>query len=353
MSTTHKEIEDSYIFTYNGANKIHDILISEGFKTNPDPIFIKDYYLDNEIRFRQEKDLFNSVTLCSKDGNKNTIRTETNIPANIDPKDIDTFFNTIGSSAKLKVIKNRYFYTHDIQTNWKISVDYVQQPAKLAIFEIERDEYFGDNTCSQWFSCLFEERGQFIKCPLNAVEYFNRKIGICGAPSSGKSETAKIISHKLNTQLGMNSFHVTEYATSFIQKYKRPPSFADQILIWLGQHNRENDSSKANIILSDCPSFLSYIYMLIADKPEMSEETSLYMSKIYKRVLFDMVKYTDMIFLELQDYNENGIRYQSPEQAMFIEKKIKEFLVGHNIKYNKYSFNDVDKIINDLFYLNF
>ena len=109
---------------------------------------------------------------------------------------------------------------------YHVTVDFLTRPMKLAVLEIEAIDEAAYPVPFDITKRLFGE--QLKECPLCSYSLFKRKIGICGGPSSGKSETAKIISHILITKYCANSFHVTEFATSFIQKYNRNPQFLDQ-----------------------------------------------------------------------------------------------------------------------------
>lgn len=166
------------------------------------------------------------------------------------------------------------------------------------------------------------------------------------------SESAKILSHVLNTDFRANSFHVAEFATTFIQKYDKTPNFWEEFFIWHGQHEREHNATTADIVISDCPTFLTYIYLLHLPKDKFSLATALVLAKMYKRVLFDVEWYSDIIFLELKEYRENKVRYQSLEEALIIEKRIKMFLDDHRISYTTYDYSQSDKILTDLFYIN-
>jgi len=191
-----------------------------------------------------------------------------------------------------------------------------------------------------------------IECPLCTWDFYNRKIGICGAPSSGKTETAKWLSHMLNTRFRANAYHVSEYATTFIQKYKRNPEFDDQIVMLYGQRKRERDASTARMVVSDCPTFLNFIYAQLLYEHPFCEKTALKLAKIYKEVLFDVSTYSNIILLKLQNYIDNNVRYQSADEARDIEERIVRFLDDHHIPYRTASYNDANAILSDLLYLN-
>lgn len=338
------EYERSYVFSETEAK----LKFQGNFST---PIHIVDYYLDANHRIRHEihdkmeatrhKEYW-SVTKkigSKQDGNRKEYEASISVDA----------AEHLIPLAKLVITKQRYDLSFlgsfpDIQ--FSVFLDFISSPMKIAILEIESKTHPVDaSVCNLIFNEIFKE------CPLSAYQLFNRKIGICGGPSSGKSETAKLLSHKINTILDGNAFHVVEYATTFIQKYSRTPTFFDQLILWIGQKEREANT-RANIVISDCPTFLNYIYALLADKPTASSQTVLYLSKLYKKALFDILSYDNIILLNIVKYSENNIRYQTYKEALAIEDNIRNFLVSHNIPYSSRTYFEIDKIICDLFYMN-
>lgn len=238
----------------------------------------------------------------------------------------------------------------DEERAYIVTMDFIEAPMKLAVLEIEALSEVVYPIPADIAYRLF---GVALKeCPLCAYSLFNRHIGIAGGPSSGKSEMAKILSYTLNTKYNANSFHVTEFATTFIQKYGKNPNFWEEFFIWHGQHEREHSADLANIVISDCPTFLTYVYLLHLPKDKFSPDTALVLAKMYKRVLFDVGWYSDLILLELKDYRENAIRYQSFEEALRIQSRVRGFLDDHNIEYSLYDCTKKDEILRDLFYIN-
>jgi len=253
------------------------------------------------------------------------------------------------SDAKLVVRKIRYQLPVD-NAGYRVTMDFLSSPMELAILEIEATKEILYPIPVDIPQKLF---GVDLKeCPLCAFSFFKRRIGIGGGPSSGKSETAKILSHIINTRYNGNSFHVAEYATTFIQKYKKTPNFWEEFFVWYGQRQREHDADAANIVISDCPTFLAYIYLLHLPKEKFSDSTALVLSKIYKRVLSEIPWYSDLIILKMKDYKDNDIRYQSLEEAQVIENRVFGFLKDHNIGHSTYDYTQVEDILRDLFCLN-
>ena len=340
------EYEKSYVFTHERAKafiKSHNIQIKS-------EALIEDYYLDSQIRIRKIND--GEFTITQKTGDKKDgYRTESDTKISSDAA------QTLVPLAKTVVKKTRktlicpdtkHLTADEISGRYKVTMDFVHEPMKLAILEIESD--INLPVCPS----IYVLGENLIDCPLNACSLFNRKITLCGTSSSGKTETAKKLSHVLNTQFSANSYHVPEFATTFIQKYKINPSFWNEFLIYSGQLEREQNANHlANIIVSDCPTFLTYIYLSHLPKEKFSKQTALVFAKMYKRVLFDISRYTDIILLILVDYKENNVRYQKgKEEALEIENRIISFLNDHNISYVSYTYFKFDEIINDLFFLN-
>ncbi len=378
------EHEKSYVFTHEGA---HRFLEEHGMSlyymaNDPDPSvkIIKDCYLGQGMRVRrswtQSEATPDNCTVFSKERTGEWESGESKNGSNgLPPKDADVSYvftrktgekskgyrlefeeeiserlaESLVSDKKLCVQKVRKKLPVNDES-YLVTMDFIEEPMKIAIMEIEALSEIVYPIPADITQRLF---GISLKeCPLCSYLLFNRHVGICGGPSSGKSETAKILSHVLNTNFRANSYHVAEFATTFIQKYDKTPNFWEEFFIWHGQHEREHSAISANVVLSDCPTFLTYIYLLHLPKDKFSPATALVLAKMYKRVLFDIEWYSDIIFLELTEYKENNIRYQSFEEAKIIEKRIKMFLDDHRIKYSTYDYSQADKMLTDLFYIN-
>ncbi len=338
------EHERAYVFTHEGIKKfLQDHPVSNGSTIDTcEWERITDSYLSDSLRIRTYE-ATDQYFLTKKTGDKSRgYRFQNEEAISKEVADI------LIASADLVVKKDRRHILTD--GRYTITVDLLESPMKIAILEIEAlDEVLYPipvDVTHRFFDV------ELTECPLNTYSLLRRKIGICGAASSGKTETAKILSHTLNTSFRSNSFHVIEFAHTFIQKYRRLPQFADHFFIWYGQFSRENDAGDANIVISDCPTFLTYIYIMHYQNVDFGPESALYMSKIYKRVLFDLQSYTDIIFLELQDYVENNIRYQSQDEAKEIEDRIRRFLSDHKVPHKNATYRDHKKILNELFFIN-
>lgn len=344
------EHERAFILTLDFAKQILNM-----HPHNSWPDVIEDFYLSSNLRVRHLKpnSKGDEYYITRKTGDKAhgyRFESEVAIP--------ETAAKLLIPDAVLCVKKSRYFIQPEQSAgkipyspaNYTISIDIVELPMSLAILEIEAMSevlYPVPATIAEGLLGL-----KIKECPLDSFNLFRRKIGICGAPNSGKSETAKILSYILNTRFQSNAFHVVEFATTFIQKYHRNPKFEDQFYIWHGQYSREHDAERANIVISDCPTFLSYIYTQLLQTDKFSEQTAFRQAKMYKRVLYDMLTYSDVIFLKLQGYKKNDIRYQTESEVIDIQKRIERFLEDHHITHQVATYNDVERIISDLFFIN-
>lgn len=339
------ELERSYVFPHESISHILGFL---GAKTIGLTLDIQDDYLHSDLRIRSlsRKDIsctdIDTIQLTRKSGDKSSGK-RTEESRNIDPKTAAI----LTADSKLRVIKKR----HNVDTKGKgfiVTLDIIEFPMKLVILEIESTNGQIPPTIGKIFGVDLQE------CPLAAWDFFRQKIGICGAPSSGKTETAKALSHLLNTHLHTNSFHVLEYATSFIQKYDRHPSTIDQFMLWYSQRAREENAiSKANIVISDSPTFLSYIYMMFYNRKQMDAQFRIHLTKLYKRVIEDIGGYSRMIYLRPnRDLSENNIRFQTIGEIHKIAERIYAFLQWHNIPHIIAERGDEYKILESLFYMN-
>lgn len=335
------ELERSYVFPHESTPHILNFL---GAQTKGLTLDIQDDYLHPDLRIRSvSRDCPNigRIQLTRKSGDKSSGR-RTEETRNIDPETAAILI----ADRKLRVVKKRYH----IKTNGSdfiVTLDIIESPMKLAVLEIESTNGRMPPTTGEVFGVELQE------CPLATWDFFRQKIGICGAPSSGKTETAKALSHLLNTRLCANSFHVFEYATSFIQKYDRHPDVMDQFMSWYSQFAREeNAASKANIVISDCPTFLYYIYMLFHNRGQMDAQFRIHLTKLYKRVLENIEGYSRIVYLRPQHLMENGIRFHSIEEIHDIAERIYTFLQWHSIPHIVAERGDTRRIFGSLFYMN-
>ena len=84
------------------------------------------------------------------------------------------------------------------------------------------------------------------------------KIGVIGAPSTGKSVFAKSIAAEL-TRRGHSCELVQEYASTYIQQAGAPLEAWEQLVISVGQYLAEQESGREHMV-TDATAFATYIY---------------------------------------------------------------------------------------------
>jgi len=336
------EHERSYVFTHQG---IKEFLEFKGLSLSEDYERIRDHYFSKGMRLRY-KDGGTYVTRKLGDKQKG-YRIEKELP--IDSEAADLLLSETSLAIDKRRCKVEGVKTPDDKP-YDITVDFIMKPMEIAILEIEAADPMSIPLPPDISHRLF---GVHLRsCPCCTWEYFNRKIGFCGGPSCGKTEMAKWLSHQINTEFNGNAFHVTEYATSFIQKYERHPKFNDQMLLWYGQWRREHNARNADIVISDCPTFLTYIYAQILYDGDFCEQKALQLAKMYKQSLFDVGSYSDIWLMEISDYKDNRIRYHTKEEAIEIQERIRVFLDDHNILYRMASYQDGHRALEEILFLN-
>lgn len=312
-----------YVFNLKDRDSLHQEF---AISVNDFSVII-DRYLNQELFVRRWSDLYECSHYLS-----------------FSPISSDVF-EQLSLKCKLEVAKRRYFIQDT--DDYLLYEDIIDTPLQLLIITIESKGHriltFGD---------LFGV--EKVECSLNDWNLFKRKIGICGSAGSGKTELAKILTHQLNIEFDANSFHPLEYCTTFIQKYGIIPSLEDEFLIWYYTKEREEVAAlRADIICSDCPTFLTYIYAVV-NHDASTDKAKIYLSKLYKKALSGLSSYTDMIYLRRRNVvKDNKIRFELDETSnILVDLEIKRFLDIHNVKHTE-SFNpNADDFIKQLFYIN-
>lgn len=158
------------------------------------------------------------------------------------------------------------------------------------------------------------------------------KIGIVGAPSAGKTSTAANLTLLLKNDTKYACYHVTEFATDFLQKHSHEITMVEQLIFLHEQIKREHFASlKSDIVITDSPVFLCYIYA--RNLNNQSPSHTLAITYIYDNILSHMRTYDCIILKRLRDFKTNGIRRNDPKEAKLIDDQIVNFLNDHNIRY--------------------
>lgn len=167
-------------------------------------------------------------------------------------------------------------------------------------------------------------------------------INIIGGPGSGKSTIATHVFSNLKLD-GVDIELVTEYAKDKVWEGSLNV-LENQIYVFgKQQHRLYRVAQHVDVVITDSPLFLSPVY----DKTNSFHFKNL--------VLEEINKYNNInIFLERSrevNYTQKG-RYQTEEEALNIDNRIKNFLDENNIDYNsvvtnKRNLNTIRNIIYD------
>lgn len=336
------EFEISLVVPHDEAALYADALdhVSNDISTSK----FSDYYLSPECRIRVFDGEQPSIVTLKKGNKASGHRKE--------KEELITIKNPfwLEEVAGLIVRKTRSEWKSSSINDVKFSIDVVESPMKVGIFEIETDN-------KEIAKKIFKVAEPAVDCPFNAWDYFKRRIAFIGGPSSGKTSTAKAISLDLNNNYDANTSDVVEYATSFIQKSGHPPTFEDQPWIQLKQKEREEAvASTANMVLSDCPPFLAYIYAAKAlrDGVQPSRFADYTMQSLYKRAVKSLSDYKLFVLLKTLDYKENSVRFHDKEQSVEIYEDIKRFISNHgrskDIMHTDY--RNKKEMIDNILYMN-
>ncbi len=174
------------------------------------------------------------------------------------------------------------------------------------------------------------------------------RVAFTGAPDSGKTTLAKMVSAKMNLK-GYVPAYVHEFARDYITKYGiRPNTVAEQFYVLKVQEQREREmcSSSTQIMYTDCPIMLSYIYAidLVRDAKDLKMLSELYeetlrllgnpniSSGLRTELQIPKPRY-DLIFY-LRPFREtvkDDVRAQDWDRIGKLDTQVKSFLVLHGI----------------------
>jgi len=162
------------------------------------------------------------------------------------------------------------------------------------------------------------------------------RVAFAGAPDSGKTTLAKMVSANLNLE-GYVPAYIHEYARDYITKYQvRPNTVSEQFFVFYTQFEREEDmcSSSTQIMYTDCPIILSYIYAIDLVKDDRDRDMLAY---LYNKTMMVLRDRYDLIFL-LRPFREtvkDDVRAQDWDRIGKLDKQIKAFLDLHGMEYTE------------------
>jgi len=162
------------------------------------------------------------------------------------------------------------------------------------------------------------------------------RVAFTGAPDSGKTTLAKMVSARLNLK-GYVPAYIHEYARDYITKYGvRPNTVAEQHYVYEYQLARENEmcSSSTQIMYTDCPIMLAYVYAIDLAKDDKDMDM---LAHLYNKTVRIMKNRYDVIFLLRPFRNRviDDVRKQDLYRLDKLDVQIQSFLDLHGLSYTE------------------
>lgn len=307
---------------------------------------VTDYYINPSTRLRDNN---GKLTIDQKSGDKAGIRDEKTSAITREAMDM------LRGEARLTVAKERFGITADQSKGTPlgeigpldITIDRIHAPMRVTIVDIECQE-----KDFRFLSEQFEPLQPLRRNKKSAWHYFTRKIGFCGAPSSGKSAMTRKLVNALSIDYDMQAEQITEYARTHIARYGTP-KWHVQPSIMAGQRALEQDAKHATVLVTDSPIFLGYIYMKHYIEGALDAEAIHMLSQAYSDALSSAAQYTDLLLLAPREPKADGIRITNTSSIATIHDEIEKFLTDHNIAHASCLCTDsVYSIIENLYNIN-
>lgn len=182
-------------------------------------------------------------------------------------------------------------------------------------------------------------------------------IGILGAPSTGKTTIARSVAAAVAAKTKKKVEYTDEFATEFIGRFKDHltgggggfPSPEDQYLIMQRQLRKEIDR-KAEILITDSPFFLSWVYAQRSYNPANPKEV-FFLSEIYSIVLENINRY-DHIFLcpigKIGVQKKSERLHTEDATLLDIDRQIRGFLQAHRLPYIELESSDLNERVKEI-----
>lgn len=161
------------------------------------------------------------------------------------------------------------------------------------------------------------------------------KIGIMGAPSTGKTTLARELTNHLIYRTRHSAEYIDEYARQFVSRFGVPTIF-DQYFFFEQQLKKERRvSDRTEYLVTDSPFYLSYIYGSRVLNRE-SEKDKLYFHALTERLLENINGYDYLFYLPAGGgrLEEDGMRiHTTSEDQIDVDERIRGFFSIYNILY--------------------
>jgi hypothetical protein len=344
MKETEREL--NFCFPYDSYQSIIPFFQSTVFPKSIIPTStndIEDYYLSKYLRIRKKN---NKYTLTRKTGDKAFTRIEESEEIN------ETTFNLLKNENLMMVSKKRESFKVLDTPDIKFDIDIIEKPFKVCMVEIEFKNEVDFNSTLNLCTLNLGTQLKLRRNVKNAWDYFHKKIGIAGPPSSGKSTLCRQLVNTLSVDYNAEIEQVTEYARAHIARYG-VPSWIIQPLIEWGQVRREQDSQNAIMTVTDSPTFLPYFYALFNFKEKLTDTSIFILGQMHKGAMYAATRYTDILLLTPKNVKSDGIRVQTNDDSLMLFHLIEIFLTQLNIPFLKVDYTvDVDILLANIFNLN-
>lgn len=169
-----------------------------------------------------------------------------------------------------------------------------------------------------------------------------RRICLYGGPGSGKSTLAALIFSKMK-QDGKSVEHCHEYVKRWVYN-KRNVKKHDQIYLFAKQQQLEYSclDNGVNLVITDSPCFLSYVYATISD-----EKIAEAIGTLCENYDNDFKPLNIFINRGDKEYKTEG-RYQNLDQAKEIDSLVKNKLSEFYGDFIEVNYSNIDLIYNKI-----
>jgi nicotinamide riboside kinase len=178
------------------------------------------------------------------------------------------------------------------------------------------------------------------------------KIAIVGAPCTGKTLLTRALTNELCLR-GYNADMVSEYVQGFLSRYIRPfktkTDLLDQMMIFRGQREREDDLSHKDIVICDSSTFLIYVYTLTRSFSAESERNRMVIKEMRKDTLRDLPSYTKILYLPPAiPYKKNSYQWTTAleNDRKRLDERLKAFFTLEDISFCEITATDIQDRLN-------
>lgn len=170
-------------------------------------------------------------------------------------------------------------------------------------------------------------------------------VGFLGGPSTGKTTLATAVYNAL-TEQGHDAAWASEFVTDDIQE-NGPPELDyyiyEQYRFLFHQSRREENAKlQADIVITDSPLLIGYAYTLQKKDEATRGRQKNFIKELAALFDEDKNRYSHLYLLNREAaFEDNGVRFHSPEESVAFDELLREMLVKNNIPFTELK-GDVD-----------